>query len=161
MMGKKATEAARVFVEETGISDSLTAEDFLVERGNVAENVPHKRPHASRLIHHLHENGIPICVATVTHMRHFDLKTQRHCELFSLMHHVVRGDDPEVKQGKPSPDIFLAAANRFEHSFRILHFSSSYFGFHQDAVQVLNSLLDFSPADWGLPPFENASAKLD
>lgn len=32
MMGKKAIEAARVFVEETGISDSLTAEDFLVER---------------------------------------------------------------------------------------------------------------------------------
>ena len=32
MMGKKAIEAARVFVEETGISDSLSAEDFLVER---------------------------------------------------------------------------------------------------------------------------------
>lgn len=32
MMGKKAIEAARVFVEETGISDSLTAEDFLIER---------------------------------------------------------------------------------------------------------------------------------
>lgn len=32
MMGKKAIEAARVFVEESGISDSLSAEDFLVER---------------------------------------------------------------------------------------------------------------------------------
>uniref|UniRef100_A0A2P2JVJ3 2-deoxyglucose-6-phosphate phosphatase n=1 Tax=Rhizophora mucronata TaxID=61149 RepID=A0A2P2JVJ3_RHIMU len=32
MMGKKAIEAAHVFVEETGISDSLSAEDFLVER---------------------------------------------------------------------------------------------------------------------------------
>lgn len=32
MMGKKAIEAARIFVEETGISDSLTAEQFLVER---------------------------------------------------------------------------------------------------------------------------------
>jgi pseudouridine-5'-monophosphatase len=32
MMGMKAIEAAKVFVEATGISDSLTPEQFLVER---------------------------------------------------------------------------------------------------------------------------------
>lgn len=32
MMGMKAIEAAKVFVQETGISDSLSAEEFLIER---------------------------------------------------------------------------------------------------------------------------------
>ncbi|CAL8990640.1 unnamed protein product, partial [Prunus brigantina] len=117
MMGKKAIEAARVFVEETGISDTLTAEDFLVEREAQLQSMfptSDLMPGASRLIRHLHEKGIPFALATGSHKRHFELKTQRHGELFSLMHHVVLGDDPEVKQGKPSPDIFLAAAKRFE-----------------------------------------------
>lgn len=39
MMGRKAIEAARVFVEETGISDLLSAEDFLVEREDMLRSV--------------------------------------------------------------------------------------------------------------------------
>lgn len=39
MMGMKAIEAARVFVEETGIADSLSAEDFLVEREAMLQNM--------------------------------------------------------------------------------------------------------------------------
>uniref|UniRef100_A0A7N2L2Z9 glycerol-1-phosphatase n=1 Tax=Quercus lobata TaxID=97700 RepID=A0A7N2L2Z9_QUELO len=208
MMGMKAIEAARVFVEETGISDSLTAEDFLVEREAMLQNLfpnselmPEFIPSlffdqnhgcvssasreencvgASRLIKHLHAKGIPICLATGSHRRHFELKTQRHGELFSLMHHVVLGDDPEVKQGKPSPDIFLAASKRFEggpvDSHKFLVFEDAPSGvnaaknagmsvvmvpdprldssYHATADQVLSSLLDFNPEDWGLPPFE-------
>ncbi|XP_075651986.1 (DL)-glycerol-3-phosphatase 2 [Castanea sativa] len=183
MMGMKAIEAARVFVEETGIGDSLTAEEFLVEREAMLQNLfPNSElmPGASRLIKHLHAKGIPICLATGSHRRHFELKTQRHGELFSLMHHVVLGDDPEVKQGKPSPDIFLAASKRFEggpvDSHKFLVFEDAPSGvnaaknagmsvvmvpdprldssYHATADQVLSSLLDFNPDDWGLPPFE-------
>lgn len=39
MMGKKAIEAARVFVEESGISDSLSPEDFLVEREDMLRSM--------------------------------------------------------------------------------------------------------------------------
>ncbi|CAO2822995.1 unnamed protein product [Amaranthus hypochondriacus] len=186
MMGKKAIEAARVFVEETGISDSLSAEDFLVEREAMLQSMfptSELMPGASNLIKHLHAHGLPICVATGSHKRHFELKTQRHGELFALMHHIVLGDDPEVKQGKPSPDGFLAAARRFEGGpvdpKKCLVFEDAPSGvqaaknagmsvvmvpdprldssFHAIADQVLKSLLDFNPAEWGLPPFEKAA----
>lgn len=183
MMGRKAIEAARIFVEETGISDSLSAEDFLVEREAMLQSLfptSELMPGASRLIKHLHAHGVPICVATGSHKRHFMLKTQRHGELFALMHHIVLGDDPEVKQGKPSPDGFLAAARRFEDGpvdpKKCLVFEDAPSGvqagknagmsvvmvpdprldssFHGVADQVLESLMDFNPAEWGLPPFE-------
>lgn len=65
-----------------------------------------------------------------SYKRHFELKTQNHGEIFAMMHHVVMGDDLAVKKGKPSPDIFLAAANRFEVSLAL--------------PQKLNSILSIS-----------------
>ncbi|XWS70943.1 hypothetical protein CRYUN_Cryun03dG0094100 [Craigia yunnanensis] len=185
MMGKKAIEAARVFVEETGISDSLSAEDFLAEREAMLQSLfptSELMPGASHLIEHFHAKGVPFCLATGSHRRHFELKTQRHGELFKLMHHIVLGDDPEVKQGKPSPDIFLTAARRFEcgqiDSQKILVFEDAPAGalaaknagmsvvmvpdprldssHHAIADQVVSSLSDFNPSEWGLPSFENA-----
>ncbi|XP_037497325.1 LOW QUALITY PROTEIN: (DL)-glycerol-3-phosphatase 2 [Jatropha curcas] len=191
MMGRKQkkqlkvfVEEAKVFVEETGISDSLSAEDFLVEKEEMLRNMfptSDLMPGASRLVKHLHAKGIPIAVATGSRRRHFELKTQRHGELFSLMHHIVLGDDPEVKQGKPSPELFLAAARRFQGGpldpQKILVFEDAPLGvlaaknarcscimvpdprldssYHGNADQVLSSLLEFNPGYWGLPSFEN------
>ncbi|KAM3335999.1 hypothetical protein ACQJBY_030144 [Aegilops geniculata] len=182
MMGKKATESARIFVDECGLAGLLTPEQFLEEReGMLQELFPSCAvlPGVVRLIHHLHANKIPICVATGSHKRHFALKTQNHQEMFALMHHVVMGDDPEVKAGKPSPDIFLAAMRRFEGNVepsKCLVFEDAPSGvgaaknagmyavmvpdprldvsYQKEADQVLSSLLDFNPTEWGLPPFK-------
>ncbi|KAJ4828140.1 glycerol-1-phosphatase HOR2 [Turnera subulata] len=185
LMGRNAAESARIFVQETGISDYLSAEEFRKEREErmkVLLPTCELMPGASRLIKHLHAKGISMALATGSQKKHFELKTQKHGELFSLMHHIVVGDDPEVKHGKPSPDLFLAAARRFEGGpvdpQRILVFEDAPSGIHaaknagmsavlvpdprldsshHDAAdQVLKSLLDFDPSYWGLPPFEDA-----
>ncbi|KAM3207712.1 hypothetical protein ACQJBY_062771 [Aegilops geniculata] len=181
MMGKKAAEAARIFVDEYGLAGLLTPEQFLEQRESMLQELFPSctvMPGALRLIHHLHANNIPICVATGSHKCYFELKTQNHQEMFALMHHIVMGDDPEVKAGKPSPDIFLAAMRRFEgnvESGNCLVFEDAPSGvaaaknagmyvvmvpdpkldvsYHREANQVLGSLLDFEPTEWGLPPF--------
>lgn len=115
MMGRKAIDACRFLVKETGIP--LTAEQFLEQREVELDKLfpnCHILPGVEKLVTHLHKHGIPMAVATGSHTRHFKMKTSKHGHLFSLFHHVVTGDDSELKQAKPSPDIFLIAMNRFD-----------------------------------------------
>lgn len=71
-------------------------------------------PGAEQLIKHLHTNGVPICVATSSGDESVAVKTRNHQEVFKLFHHITKGTDPELKEGKPAPDIFLLAASRFD-----------------------------------------------
>ena len=58
-------------------------------------------------------NNVPIAVATSGTAQGTELKLTNHKELFSKFNHIVTGTDPELKHGKPAPDIFLLAAQRF------------------------------------------------
>lgn len=51
-------------------------------------------------------------MATSSHKRHFDLKTQKHGPFFQQFDHIITGDN--VTNGKPAPDIFLKACETWE-----------------------------------------------
>ena len=67
-----------------------------------------------RLIRHFHALNIPIAVATSSSTSTLAEKTKNHRELFDLFHHVVTGSHPDLKNGKPAPDIFLLCASMFD-----------------------------------------------
>ena len=161
---------------------------------------------AERILRHFTKNNVPIALATSSTESSYELKTRNSKDVFALFHHrVLGGSDPEVKNGKPSPDIFLVAAKRFTdnpepasvrwgrirgHShflrplqlkfafvFQCLVFEDAPNGvqaavnagmqvvmvpderlpksFTGKATMVIDSLLDFEPEKFGLPPFKN------
>jgi len=180
VMGKKAIEAATIFV--TDLQIPMTPEEHLIEReAALTELFPTSQlmPGVDRLVKHLQAHQINMGVATSSQSRLFALKTSQHQELFTLFNPIVKGDDPEVKEGKPSPQIFQIAASRFSTPPKapenVLVFedapngveAAKAAGMHVVMVpdpnlqkeqtlladQVIYSVLDFDPAYWGLPPF--------
>jgi len=86
-------------------------------------------PGADRLVQHLHEQGVPIAIATGTRRRNLNLKTGHLPQLMKCFgENIICADDntlpagssilgeaptPRIKKGrgKPCPDIFLIAAH--------------------------------------------------
>ncbi|XP_077987563.1 uncharacterized protein LOC144442168 [Glandiceps talaboti] len=184
LMGMKALKAAKILIAELDLP--VQPEHFiqLAEDGQKLM-FPNCEllPGADKLVRHLHNNDIPIAVSTGSSIRSFDLKTQlKHKQFFSLFHHIVCcGSDPEVKHGKPAPDAYTVAAQRFEGGTpkptNVLVFEDAPNGiksglaagmntvfvpdknldqsFYVDgAHQILESLEDFVPEEWGLPAYD-------
>ena len=177
MMGKKAADSARILVDALHLP--ITPEDYLRERESMLLALFPKAqamPGARRLTMHLAGHGIPQAVATSSHRRDFELKITQHREWFACFQHIVVGDDPAVKRGKPAPDIFLAAAARMGAApSQCLVFEDAPSGIaaaraagmpviavpnpnvspeaYRDATQVLSSLEAFDPEAWALPGY--------
>uniref|UniRef100_A0A023GGR8 pseudouridine 5'-phosphatase n=1 Tax=Amblyomma triste TaxID=251400 RepID=A0A023GGR8_AMBTT len=182
VMGAVGSESTRLIIDRLQLPvtvEELESELHLMH----AELFPTAKlmPGAERLVNHLHQCGVPIAVATSSKRDSFALKTSRHGDLFAKFHHIVcGGDTPEVARGKPHPDIFLVAASRFEDRpspEKVLVFEDSPNGVQaavaagmqvvmvpdprvnkdsrKDATLCLNSLEDFKPELFGLPPYNH------
>jgi pseudouridine-5'-monophosphatase len=173
IIGRKAEDSAHICVTTMGIP--LTVEEYLEARKAKLEELFPKSeplPGAVRLTRRFAELGVPQAVATSADRHHFDLKITHHREWYALFNCIVTGDDPEVVNGKPAPDIFLLAARRMganpEHC---LVFEDSPAGIaaaraagmyavavpdphmdhdvYRDAHEILRSLEDFDISRWG------------
>ena len=177
MIGKKAMDSAQILVDALQLP--IAPEDYVSEREVLLRELfPSAKPMpgAERLTLHLARHGIPQAVASSSHRRDFELKITLHRKWFECFQGIVLGDDPEVKHGKPAPDIFLATARRLAadpHQCLVLEDAPSGVeaaraagmfvvavpnaGMDPEALssanEVLTSLELFDPMRWGLPAF--------
>lgn len=174
MIGRPALDSARYLVSTLDLP--ISAEAYLEARETwLLERFPHCKPMhgAKALVRHLRDSKVPIAVATSSVRRLFELKTTNHQEMFNMFDLVVTGDDPEVKHGKPAPDIFAVAAARLGATpSETLVFEDAPSGLaagiaagmrvivvpdpnmdksrYAEATLVLDSLAEFNPRDFEL-----------
>ncbi|KAI8895127.1 HAD-like domain-containing protein [Globomyces pollinis-pini] len=181
MMGQKERDAAEFLISQTQIP--LTVDEYLKERSEGhAKLFPHCKPLPGvlKLITHLKHHQIPIAVATSSHQKAFDIKTENNQHLFQLFDgNVIVGDHPSIKNGKPSPDIFQQAAKLIGNSNpeTCLVFEDAVSGVQAGlnagmhvvwvpdvrmeldsalvdrCCEVLKSMEDFDPTRYGLPSY--------
>lgn len=180
VVGRPSNSLARTLIDEFRLE--VEENDFVTSYDNEAKGLLNDvplMPGAERLLVHLHNERIPMAIATSSFKDSFQHKAQSHCDILSVMHHIVCGNDSELKHGKPAPDIYLLAASRFArpvHPHCCLVFEDSPAGLQagraagmqvvmtpdplvssellKDATQVLPSLECFQPEQFGLPPYD-------
>lgn len=112
-LGKRPLDCWRDVAAELGLSETVSAEQLVAESEPLlaarwADVRP--LPGVRRLLEHLRTCGCRVAIATSTSRATFDKKLSKKPWMRELFQAAVCGD--EVEQGKPAPDVFLAAAQQ-------------------------------------------------
>lgn len=110
MIGRSSLEGARHLVRALALP--LSPEEYLARRKPILDAMLPSAveiPGASAFVARLGEHGVPMVVATSGERALTELKIGSH-GWFARFHRIISGDDPRVHALKPSPDIFLVAA---------------------------------------------------
>ena len=177
IIGRPAYQAAKIIVESLDLP--ISPKDYLELRKDVLiEKFKNTQPMpgAKEITSHFFRHDIPQAIATSSSSPIYDAKYNKHKKWFSQFAQIVRGDDPELKQGKPAPDIFLLAAKRigvepkeclvFEDApsgneaaiaagmfVVVVPHSEMDLNDFKNPSQIITSLKNFDPKSWGLPRF--------
>ncbi|KAL5221650.1 hypothetical protein ABZP36_026363 [Zizania latifolia] len=165
MMGKKAMESARIFVDECGLTGLLTPEQFLEERESMLQELfPSCAVMPGQgLPLPSHLQRMPLCIfafrmmeSIIKHnyeVKHDDSSVNNlHIIPIFLAHQAQFGVDDSIHA---SIHLNLLAAPLRVVSVVMVPDPRLDVSYHKGADQVLSSLQDFNPGDWGLPPFED------
>ncbi|MFZ9570450.1 MAG: HAD family hydrolase [Vulcanococcus sp.] len=101
------------WMADDGLS-TPSREGLLAVRQPIAEALlvmAQPMPGAKALVERCHELRVPMALATSSSRSAVALKAAPH-PWIALIQERVHGDDPELKRGKPDPDVFELAARR-------------------------------------------------
>jgi HAD superfamily hydrolase (TIGR01509 family) len=116
LRGRRRLDCARQvlqWIQDSG-GPALSAEELLAVRQPIAEALlvhAQPMPGAPELVRRCQELGVPMALATSSSRQAVALKAAPHPWLTAIRTR-VHGDDPELRAGKPAPDVFLLAAER-------------------------------------------------
>ncbi|KAF8672704.1 hypothetical protein HU200_049400 [Digitaria exilis] len=155
LVGKTPYEAAAVVLEDYGLPYST--EEFLSMINPMFSeqwcNIK-PLPGANRLLKHLRSNGVPTALASNSPRSNIESKISCHQGWKESFSAIVGGD--EMEKGKPSPDMPGVTAGKAAgmHVIAVPSVPKKTAEF-STADEVINSLLDIRPENWGLPPFND------
>nr|CAH8856792.1 unnamed protein product [Trichobilharzia regenti] len=118
MMGRKPHEAAEFLIKKFNLP--ISVDEYIQRQSNYLSPEKWKSvkclPGAEEIIQHFALHNIPMALATGCCSYELEQKMTNHQGILCKMSHsVCSGDDSTIKNGKPKPDIFLAAASRFKN----------------------------------------------